>query len=121
MGFHTSKADSSLFIYSNESNLCYLLVYVDDLVITGNNPTLVTAFIQQQLGDMFSLKDMGPLHFFLGVEVIPTKADLFLTQHKYICELLANSNMSGAKDISTPMSTSQSLQLVDGTAAVDST
>jgi hypothetical protein len=61
---------------------------------------------------MFSLKDMGPLHFFLGVEVIPTKAGLFLTQHKYIRELLANSNMSGAKDISTPLSTSQSLQLV---------
>ena len=70
---------------------------------------------------MFSLKDMGSLHFFLGVEVIPTKAGLFLTQHKYVCELLANSNMSGAKDISTPLSTSQSLQLVDGTAAVDNT
>jgi hypothetical protein len=47
MVFHTSKADSSLFIYSNESNLCYLLIYVDDLVITGNNPTLMTTFIQQ--------------------------------------------------------------------------
>jgi hypothetical protein len=119
MGFHNSKADSSLFIYSNDSNLCYLLVYVDDLVITGNNPTLVTTLIQQ-LGDMFSLKDMGSLHFFLGVEVIPTKAGLFLTQHKYVRELLADSNMSGAKDISMPQSTSQSLQLVDGTATVDS-
>jgi len=120
MVFHTSKADSSLFIYSNESNLCYLLVYVNDLFITGNNPTLVTTFIQQ-LGDMFSLKDMGPLHFFLGVEVITTKASLFLTQHNYVRELLANSNMSGAKDISTSLSTSQSLQLVDGTATVDNT
>jgi hypothetical protein len=55
---------------------------------------------------MFSLKDMGSLHFFLGVEVIPTKAGLFLTQHKYVRELLANSNMSGAKDIFTPLSTS---------------
>ena len=45
MGFHNSKADSSLFIYNNDSNLCYLLVYVDDLVITRNNPTLVTTFI----------------------------------------------------------------------------
>jgi hypothetical protein len=64
---------------------------------------------------------MGSLHFFLGVEVIPTKAGLFLTQHKYVRELLANSNMIGAKDISTPLSTSQSLQLVDGTAAMDNT
>jgi hypothetical protein len=119
IGFHNSKANSSLFIYSNGSNLCYLLVYVDDLVITGNNPTLVTIFIQQ-LGDMFSLKDTGSLHFFLGVEVIPTRADLFLTQHKYVRELLANTNMSGAKDISTSLSTIQSLQLVDGIAAADS-
>jgi len=119
IGFHNSKANSSLFIYSNGSNLCYLLVYVDDLVITGNNPTLVTIFIQQ-LGDMFSLKDTGSLHFFLGVEVIPTRADLFLTQHKYVRELLANTNMSGAKDISTSLSTTQSLQLVDGIVAADS-
>ena len=69
---------------------------------------------------MFSLKDMGSLHFFLGVEVIPTRADLFLTQHKYVRELLANTNMSGAKDISTSLSTTQSLQLVDGIVAADS-
>ena len=120
LGFHNSRADSSLFIYNNNSNLCYLLVYVDDLIITGNNSSLIASFIQQ-LGDKFSLKDMGSLHFFLGVEVIPTKAGLFLTQHQYIRDLLANSNMSGAKDISTPLSTSQTLQLVDGSATVDST
>jgi hypothetical protein len=119
LGFHNSKADSSLFVYNEGSNLCYLLVYVDDLVITGNN-TLLVAQIIQQLGDMFSLKDMGPLHFFLGVEVIPTRTGLFLSQHKYIRELLANTSMSGAKDVSTPLLTTTSLQLVDGSAAVDS-
>jgi hypothetical protein len=119
LGFHNSKADSSLFIYSHGSNLCYFLVYVDDLVITGNNSTLV-ANINKQLGDMFSLKDMGSLHFFLGIEVIPTQAGLFLSQHKYVRELLNTTSMSGAKDVSTPLSTTQSLQLVDGTSAVDS-
>ena len=69
---------------------------------------------------MFSLKDMGSLHFFLGIEVIPTRAGLFLSQHKYVCDLLANTSLSGAKDVSTPLSTAQSLQLIDGTAAVDS-
>ena len=69
---------------------------------------------------MFSLKDMGSLHFFLGIEVIPTRAGLFLSQYKYVCDLLANTSMSGAKDVSTPLSTTQSLQLIDGTAAVDS-
>ena len=119
LGFQNSKADSSFFIYSQGSTLCYFLVYVDDFVITGNNPTLVASIIKQ-LGHMFSLKDIGSLHFFLGIEVIPTKAGLFLSQHKYIHELLDNTSMSGAKVVSTPLSTTQSLQLVDGTAAVDS-
>ena len=69
---------------------------------------------------MFSLKDMGFLHFFLGIEVIPTRARLFLSQHKYVHDLLANTSMSGAKDVSTPLSTSQSLQLINGIAVVDS-
>ena len=119
LGFHNSKADSSLFIYSQGSNLCYFLVYVDDLVITGNNSILVANIIKQ-LGDMFSLKDMGSLHFFLGIEVISTRARLFLSQHKYVRDLLANTSMSCAKDVSTPLSTTQSLQLIDSTVAVDS-
>ena len=67
------------------------------------------ANIIKQMGDMFSLKDMGSLHFFLGIEVIPTWAGLFLSQHKYVRDLLANTSMSGAKDVSTPLSPTQSL------------
>uniref|UniRef100_A0A2N9JAR7 Reverse transcriptase Ty1/copia-type domain-containing protein n=1 Tax=Fagus sylvatica TaxID=28930 RepID=A0A2N9JAR7_FAGSY len=119
LGFHTSKADSSLFIYSQGSIISYFLVYVDDLVITGNNSTFVASIIKQ-LGAKFSLKDMGLLHFFLGIEVVPTQAGLFLSQHKYVRDLLSKTNMSAAKDVSTPLSTSQSLKLVDGTAPVDS-
>ncbi|KAE8682385.1 Detected protein of unknown function [Hibiscus syriacus] len=78
MGFQNSNDDSSLFIYSQDSTLCYFIVYVDDLLITGNNSTIVANIIKQ-LGDMFSLKDMGSLHFFLGIEVIPTRAGLFLS------------------------------------------
>lgn len=62
---------------------------------------------------------MGSLHFFLGVEVFLSRAGLFLSQHKYVRDLLSNTNISSAKGVSTPLSTSQSLQLVDGTALVD--
>lgn len=51
--------------------------------------------------------------------MISTQAGLFLSQHIYARELLATTSMSGAKDISTPLSTSQLLRLVDGTAAMD--
>ena len=69
--FLQSKADPSLtnVIYSTDSHKCYLLVYVDDLVITGNNSTFINNVIQH-LSNRFHLKDMGDLHFFLGVEVI---------------------------------------------------
>lgn len=64
---------------------------------------------------------MGHLSFFLGVEVIPTHAGLFLSQHQYIRDLLSTTNMLGAKDVSTPLSTTNSLKLIDGTSSVDST
>ena len=63
--------------------LAYCLVYVNDLILTGNNTNFVARIIAQ-LGHKFSIKDLGSLHFFLGVEVIPTAEGLFLTQHKYI-------------------------------------
>jgi hypothetical protein len=85
--FLQSKADPSLFIYSTDSLKCYLLVYIDDLVITGNNPVFVTDVIRH-LSTQFQVKDLGDLHFFLGIEVIPTHVGLFRIQHKYINDLL---------------------------------
>ena len=120
LGFQNSKADSSLFVYRHDSIVCYFLVYVDDLVITSNDKKFV-AHVVTKLGDQFSLKDMGSLHYFLGVEVIPTNAGVFLSQHKYVRDILENTHMAGAKDVSTPLSTTQSLHLVDGTNAVNST
>ena len=119
-GFKTSKADSSLFIYNHESIICYFLVYVDDLVITGNNSKFVSSIVEQ-LGWKFSLKDMGSFHYFLGVEVLPTQDGIFLSQHKYVRDLLSNTNMLGAKEVCTPLSTSTPLKLNDGTASFDST
>jgi hypothetical protein len=119
-GFMNSRADSSLFIYKTTSVTCYFLVYVDDLVITGNDPIFVSSIIDQ-LSNQFSVKDMGQLHFFLGMEVIPTTTGLFLSQHKYIRDLLTKLNMHGAKEATTPLSTTIMLKLFDGTSSVDST
>jgi hypothetical protein len=119
-GFINSKSDSSLFVFHTSSTIAYCLVYVDDLIITGNNSVFVASIIDH-LGHKFSIKDLGSLHFFLGVEVIPTTAGLFLTQHKYIRDLLAKTSVDGARDVTTPLSTSVSLQLDDGSFSVDST
>jgi len=119
--FVNSRVDSSLFIYNTKSVTCYFLVYVDDLVITGNDLIFVSSIIVQ-LSNRFSLKDMGQLHFFfLGMEVIPTTTSLFLSQHKYIRDLLTKMNMHGAKKVTILLSTTTVLKLIDGTSSVDCT
>lgn len=77
------------------------------------------ASVINDLGNQLSLKDMGSLHFFLRVEAIPTCVGLFLSQHKYICELLESMEKASAKDVSTFLSTSTPLHLMDETTAVD--
>jgi len=61
------------------------------------------------------------LHYFLGVEVIPVKQGLFLSQNHYIHDLLSQLNMTGAKTVHTPMSVSAKLLLEDGSAGCDTT
>jgi len=100
LGFFNSKSDSSLFIFNKNDVLLYVLVYVDDLILTGNNTTFLQHVVTS-LGETFSLKDLTDLHYFLGVEVIPVQQGLFLSQNHYIHDLLIRLNMTGAKTVHT--------------------
>ena len=91
MGFVGSKSDTSLFLRRVRTDLLLVLIYVDDIIITGNDSRAVTRLIQE-LGREFSLKDIGPLHYFLGVEC-HTPSGLFLSQQKYIRDLLLRLKM----------------------------
>ena len=82
-GFIGSKSDSSLFIFRNNSDCVYVLIYVDDIVVTGSNPALITQFINA-LRSHFPVKDLGSLHYFLGIEVLNTDSGIFLSQNKCV-------------------------------------
>ena len=69
MGFATSKSDSSLFIRKSRLRLVSILLYVDDLVITGADLDEINR-VKLQLAASFDMKDLGDLHYFLGIEVI---------------------------------------------------
>ena len=101
MGFHASLADSSLFIYRENNYLLYLLVYVDDIVITGNSPSFLNILIQQ-LSHAFELKDLGPFYYFLGLHIIRISRGLYLNQSKYAKDLLQKHNMLSSKVDRTP-------------------
>jgi len=105
-GFIDSKCDPSLFIYKTSSTIIYSLVYVDDIIVTGNSSSLVEKLIQQ-LNATFSLKQIGSLDYFLGIQVHSLSSGALLTtQSKYIMDLLTRTNMLEAKPISSPMTSS---------------
>lgn len=108
LGFVNSTADASLFIYKKPEVTLYLLVYVDDIIMTGNSSAELSKLIAT-LAARFSLKDLGCLSYFLGVEVIPSAAGMFLSQRKYIIDLLHKSGMTNTKPASTPLSASVQL------------
>ncbi|CAH9076824.1 unnamed protein product [Cuscuta europaea] len=120
VGFSKSKADNSLFIYSAQGVLIYFLVYVDYIVLTGNSSSAVESFVLQ-LTKRFSVKDLGNLHHFLGVEVIPTGTGIFLSQRQYILHILETCRMQEAKEAVTPMSSKGQFFLQDGTTPTDHT
>jgi hypothetical protein len=82
-----SKADIALFIYLKGSITIYLLVYVDDIIITSSSPSAIDALLLD-LKSEFAIKDLGDLHFFLGIEVKKVADGVLLTQEKYATDLL---------------------------------
>ena len=81
----------------------YLLVYVDEIIITGSSSSLVSALVKQ-LDSVFSLKQLGVLDYFLGIEVNHlSNYSLMLTQSKYIKDLPAKTHMLECNSIITPM------------------
>ncbi|KAK1424826.1 hypothetical protein QVD17_20164 [Tagetes erecta] len=112
LGFVGSKTDPSLFVYSSNGTLLYMLVYVDDIILTGNNSQAINHVVQQ-LSTTFALKDMGSLSYFLGIEITSQGNDVVLSQRKYINDLLERANLTKAKPVSTPITTSAKLALGD--------
>ncbi|KAM2276855.1 hypothetical protein ACFXTI_035234 [Malus domestica] len=101
LGFHQSQSDASLFVLQDGVPVI-VLVYVDDILVTGSHTAACQRFIQK-LSSVFPVKDLGPLHYFLGLEVQRSADGLFLHQSKYISDLLHKTRMDGAKPCLTPL------------------
>ncbi|XP_043713181.1 uncharacterized mitochondrial protein AtMg00810-like [Telopea speciosissima] len=91
-----------MFVYQSNGRVVILLLYVDDIVLTDNDSRFVEEFIVT-LGTRFAMKDLGPLHYFLGIEVTSTPQGLFLSQDKYAADILRRAHMVDIKPTATPM------------------
>ncbi|KAJ0898957.1 putative RNA-directed DNA polymerase [Helianthus annuus] len=101
-GFEQSKCDHSLFILSKQNVTVFLLVYVDDIVVTGNSVDEIKR-IKHVLNETFKIKDLGVLKYFLGIEVLYDNNSVYLSQRKYCLELLNEFGYLGCKPVNTPI------------------
>ncbi|XP_071681707.1 uncharacterized protein [Lolium perenne] len=114
LGFAASRADTSLFIFRKSTLTIYLLVYVDDIIVVSSS-SAATDRLLHQLGTSFALKDLGDLHYFLGIEVHRSPGRIHLSQHKYALELLQRAGLAQSAPVSTPMCSTDKLSATDGT------
>ncbi|WVZ70821.1 hypothetical protein U9M48_019457 [Paspalum notatum var. saurae] len=118
LGFVQSRADTSLFILHNSSDIAYLLLYMDDMILSASSPALLQRIVTQ-LQHAFAVKDMGPLRYFLGTEVHRDRHDFFLNKAKYAAELLDRASMSNCKIATTPADTKSKPFSDDGKLIAD--
>ncbi|GKC69852.1 putative RNA-directed DNA polymerase, partial [Tanacetum coccineum] len=104
-GFVQSCSDHSLFTKTVNNIFVALLVYVDDIVITGNDENEINKF-KQFLSSKCQIKDLGLLKYFLGIKVIKQGDDIYLSQRKYCLELLHEFGLLACKPVSIPMEAS---------------
>jgi hypothetical protein len=114
LGFTPSKGDISLFYYKKGSVTIYLLVYVNDIIVPSSSSSAISDLLCT-LQANFALKDLGPLHYFLRIELQKTDHGLCLSQKKYIANLLQRAMMIQCKPGNTPLSSSSKLFAIDGT------
>jgi hypothetical protein len=119
IGFIQSKADYSLFTRLQGSSYIALLIYVDDVAIASNDSKAVFEFITL-LNAKFQLKDLGPLKYFLGLEINRSTEGIFVCQRKYALEVLEDSSLLALKLVLFPIEQNLKLSKDDGDLLDDS-
>eukprot|EP00253_Pinus_taeda_P023353 PITA_23353 len=119
-GFQRSPSDANLYIKHTGDDILFLVVYVDDLIITGSSAHLIQG-IKQDLCRNFDMTDLGLLHYCLGIEVWQTEHHIFLYQSKYAKNHVDRFRMQDCKPATTPMEPGLKLSALSSSPPVDET
>lgn len=105
----------TLFFYCHTypDKCVYLVVYVDDIVVTGNDDIKISQS-KQHLSSHFQTKDLGHLKYFLGIEVAQSKEDIIISERKYALDILQETGMINCRPVDSPMDPNQKLMAKQG-------
>ncbi|KAG7587833.1 Retrotransposon Copia-like N-terminal [Arabidopsis suecica] len=119
-GFIQSESEHTLFVKHVNNTFIALLVYVDDIMIASNSDEAVSA-LKNTLAVAFKLKDLGPVKYFLGLEIARNKNGISVSQRKYTLDLLESIGLLGSKPVATPMDCTIQLHAESGDLLPDAT
>ncbi|CAH9145017.1 unnamed protein product [Cuscuta epithymum] len=118
IGFRQSRADHSLFIFRQGLVTTFALIYVDDVILAGNDVSHISS-IKGYLNNKFSIKDLGKLKYFLGIEVARSPEGFVLSQRKYTLHILKESGLLAGRPSLFPMEQNLKLRPDDDSQLVD--
>ena len=101
-GLRRCNSDHSVFSHTSDKGKILLMVYVDNIIITGDDKKCIDD-LKRYLQNSFRTKDLGKLHYFLGIEVARSKEGISLSQRKYVLDILEEIGLLGSKPVETPM------------------
>ena len=117
-GFQMSPTESTLYIKQKEGFLIMITLYVDDMLVTGNDADQIEAF-KIALRETFEMFDLGLLHYYLGIQFVQAEEGIYMYQTKYLHKILDRFGMQNCKPISTPVETGLKLSMYDAGESFD--
>ncbi|KZV41734.1 retrovirus-related Pol polyprotein from transposon TNT 1-94 [Dorcoceras hygrometricum] len=118
LGFAKSLSESTLYVKHTGTDILIISLYVDDLLVTGNNTSIVEKF-KQEMMEIFEMTNLGLMTFFLGMEIKQSEFEVFICQKKYAKEILKKFKLEDCKQMGTPMNSKERLCKEDGAEKTD--
>ena len=118
-GFSRCHFDPNVYTKKVGNHLIILFLYVDDLILTGSDPKLIT-HVKSSLKKNFEMSYLGHLHYFLGLQLLQTKEGIFLSQSKYACDL-RRFHMEDCKPAPSPFKSGVKISATCTSPEVDAT
>eukprot|EP00253_Pinus_taeda_P004061 PITA_04061 len=119
-GFSRCYSDNTVYTKKVGNSLIILVLYVDDLILTGSDPNLIN-HVKSSLKKKFEMTNLGHLHYFLGLQVLQSKEGISLSQSKYACDILRHFHMEDCKPVPSPFQSGVKLSVSCTSPKVDAT